>query len=223
MGETKRQKRQRANNMIQFTVLGKPQPAGSKRAFPYHKKVGGDLGVRVADANPEAKTWKMMVAAAAREAYDGPLLTGPLQVTMLFTQRRPKCHYGTGRNANILKPSAPLLPIVKPDVLKLARPVEDAMNGFPWRDDSQTTDLILRKRYGEHPGAGIVIENKVSDEALLEGWIVVNQNGSAVRHMDGGITVYPTRSIADTHATKFMWQKPMRITMTEKYDNGKDI
>ena len=40
-----------------------------------------------------------LVAAAAREAYDGPLLTGAIEVTATFDRVRRKGDYGTGRNA----------------------------------------------------------------------------------------------------------------------------
>jgi hypothetical protein len=61
---------------VAFTVLGRPQPAGSKRAFAVRR--GGALTgrVAVADANPRAKSWQGEVRAAAVDAFGhdaGPL------------------------------------------------------------------------------------------------------------------------------------------------------
>lgn len=138
---------------LSFTVYGKPQPAGSKRAFAI-KRDGKPTGqIAVADANPKAKSWQREVKDAAREALDevgpdGLLSVGPLDVSMTFYLARPKGHYGTGRNAALLKPSAPPFPAVKPDSLKLARGTEDALTGIVWRDDAQVVDLRVQKLYG---------------------------------------------------------------------------
>jgi Holliday junction resolvase RusA-like endonuclease len=131
---------------ILITVVGKAQPAGSKRAVP----AGGKPGARpfVVDANPKAKAWKDQVGLQAAMQYVGPLLEGALAVEMIFYEPRPKAHFGTGRNSGIVKDSAPAYPAKKPDLLKLARAVEDGLTGVVWRDDSQTVDLGLGKRYG---------------------------------------------------------------------------
>jgi crossover junction endodeoxyribonuclease RusA len=131
---------------IAFTVLGKAEPAGSKRAFR-HSKTGR---VMVTDANANAKPWQAVVAAAGHEAMDGrPLFDGPLKVSFDFFQPRPKGHYGTGRNRNVLRASAPAFPTARPDLLKLARAVEDALTGVCWRDDSLIVSEALMKEYGE--------------------------------------------------------------------------
>lgn len=139
---------------LSFTVYGKPQPAGSKRAFAV-KRDGKPTGqIAVADANPKAKGWQQEVAAVAiemRVGLDGEgyePLAGPIACEMTFYVARPKGHYGTGRNAARLKDSAPPFPIVKPDSLKLARGTEDALTGIVYRDDAQVVRLVVEKRYG---------------------------------------------------------------------------
>lgn len=141
--------------MISFTVVGEAQPAGSKRAFVVNGRAV------VSDANAKSRPWKQEVAQVAHEAYvkwaesqvsmpgDIALLGCPLEVQFVFFQPRPKGHYGTGRNAGILKPLAPRFPATRPDVLKLARGVEDALTGVVWRDDSQIVCEHLFKCYGE--------------------------------------------------------------------------
>ena len=134
---------------IEFTVYGRVQPGGSKVA----NKFGG-----VRDANKKLPEWKGAVGFAAIREHKGELLSDHLRVTMTFFRMRPKGHFRTGRRAGELKESAPHFPGTKPDVLKLARGTEDALTGILWRDDAQTVDLILAKRYGEPERAEIVVE-----------------------------------------------------------------
>lgn len=136
--------------MIEFTVYGTPQPAGSK--------VGGlrkDGRVFVRDAAKKSRPWKEDVARAAAlamarvmsadEVRKEPLFDGALAVEMIFYTPRPKGHYGKRG----LRPSAPERPTTRPDVLKLARAVEDACTGVVWRDDAQIVAETLAKVYGE--------------------------------------------------------------------------
>ncbi len=151
---------------LHFSVLGKPEPAGSKRIVPIMGKGRVPTGrYRVVDDNPAGEGWRKLVAVAGREArgsapngtFLGPI-EGPVKVWMSFYLARPKGHFGTGRNAALLKPSAPPLPIVRPDSLKLARGTEDALTGIIWRDDAQVVDLVIHKRYADpHIGCHISV------------------------------------------------------------------
>lgn len=144
--------------MIRFTVYGKAQPAGSKRGFSR----GGRTVV--VDANKNAKPWKQEVTGAALGAMTVPAnsdtigyhikpLEGPLIVTFAFYVARPKGHYGTKG----LRPSAPDYPTTRPDLLKLARAVEDAMTGVVYRDDSQIVREELEKHYGEPARVEVIV------------------------------------------------------------------
>lgn len=128
---------------IAFTVLGRPAPAGSKRAFP-NPRTGG---VIVADDSKRSRPWKSQVAWEASEAADG-LLQGPLALDVVFVLARPKSHWRTGANSHLLRASAPVFPTVKPDATKLLRAVEDACTGIIWTDDAQVVDQRARKVYG---------------------------------------------------------------------------
>lgn len=132
--------------MIEFTVLGKPQPAGSKRAFQ-NKHTGR---IVVVDDAKGSRPWKQEVAGAAAERMNGSgeLLDGPLEVRLIFHVARPKGHYGTGKNAGKVKGSAPEFPAVKPDVDKLSRAVLDALSGVVYRDDAQIFRKAVAKLYG---------------------------------------------------------------------------
>ncbi len=139
---------------ISFSVFGEPKPQGSKRVVPIYSKAGpvirdGRVLTRCVNDNPKLGEWRQEIAHAARMAYSGPLLCGPLQVAMTFVRPRPSSHFGSGRNAATLKPSSPDWPIARPDVLKLARAVEDSLSGVIYRDDSQIVDERLTKIFGD--------------------------------------------------------------------------
>lgn len=163
---------------IVIEVIGKAEPAGSKTAGAIYRKDAAGNRVPVMkdgrvltttrDDNKKAAPWKAEVKAAALETYGGPLLDGPLVVEIVVWRDRPKGHFGSGRNASLLKDSAPLYPTTKPDALKLARGIEDALTGVVWKDDALTVDLIVRKRYcayGERPRTVIVVRE--ADEATV--------------------------------------------------------
>lgn len=129
---------------IQFTVLGRPQQRGSKIAAPIPKRGGGWVQtpdgrpvVAARDMNPKSKDWMHSVRAAAHEAYDGPLLHGPISLSVGFFFRRPKSHYRTGKFSGQLKDSAPEIHAQSPDLAKLVRCLEDALTGVVWHDDRQ--------------------------------------------------------------------------------------
>ncbi len=151
--------------MINFTVYGHPQTAGSKRAFIVRTKTGKQRAI-VTDDNAKGKDWKGDVKQAAAAFVQGgqALLQGPLRLSLVFWLPRPTGHYGSGKNAAVLKPSSPPKPKSKPDVLKLARCVEDALTGVLWVDDAQITSEQLAKRYcefGQQPGCQVIVTEDV--------------------------------------------------------------
>jgi Holliday junction resolvase RusA-like endonuclease len=80
------------------------------------------------------------------------MLEGPLRVRFDFVFPRPKGHFGSGKNATVLKRNAPQYPVVKPDATKVIRSTEDALKGILWRDDSQIVTQAATKRYGTQAG-----------------------------------------------------------------------
>lgn len=138
---------------ITFFVAGIAKPAGSKRGFfiPSIKRVV------ITDACKGSKDWKTDVKHEAQENYQGPLLECPIRLTLTFFVVRPKSHYRTGKNSKMLRDGANVYPTSKPDVLKLARGVEDALTSIIWKDDSQIVSEHLFKRYSETPGVMIEI------------------------------------------------------------------
>jgi Holliday junction resolvase RusA-like endonuclease len=148
------------NPTISFFVQGLPKPAGSKRAFVL--KRGGVYTGRaiVTDDCKKSRDWKTDVSITAKMHYgNAPLLDGPLELTLTFYMPRPKGHFGSGRNAATLKASSQRYPQGKPDVLKLARAVEDALTGVCWIDDALICHEVLRKEYEHTRGiAGVQVQ-----------------------------------------------------------------
>jgi Holliday junction resolvase RusA-like endonuclease len=86
----------------------------------------------------------------------------PLSLAAEFVVKRPKAHYGTGRNANVLKDRyVRVRPAGRPDLNNLIKLFEDALTSVAWSDDDQIVmyDACL-KRYalaGEDPRSTIRI------------------------------------------------------------------
>lgn len=135
---------------LRFFVPGVPAPGGSKKFVGLAKSTGRAILIDAAGA--KNKNWRSSVAQVAAGAMSGkPQLTAALAVSFTFFMPRPKAHLRTN---GAVKPKAPRVPVTKPDVIKLARSTEDAMTSIVYRDDSQTVDLVVRKRYADDGPAG---------------------------------------------------------------------
>jgi len=133
--------------MIEFFVPGSPVAAGSKRAFPI-AGTDGRTHVSVTDASgPKGKEWRAAIRLAASQALGrrGPL-AGALRVSLWFYVKRPRSHVTKHGD---LRRSAPHHPTTRPDVLKLARAVEDACTSVLWTDDAQIVDELIHKLYAD--------------------------------------------------------------------------
>lgn len=146
---------------LAFFVPGMPATAGSKTPFIYKDKKTGKSRVSIAPANKRQKPWMGVVRLAAQRSYKKPPATGPIVLTIIFHFTRPKSHFGTGKNINKLKPSAPAEHIKKPDLTKLTRAIEDALSGVVWKDDSQVVKQNTYKKYSKFNGALIKIDFEV--------------------------------------------------------------
>ena len=144
--------------MITFVVLGTPRPQGSLKLFK------AKSGKTIAQHSSTTLEWRGLVTAQVRaQMRSSEMLTGPLSVSMIFDMARPKGHYGTGKNADKLKDSAPnLYHAQMPDLDKLARSVNDSLtDAGVWEDDGQVAVMNVAKRWctnGDVPGVEIVIE-----------------------------------------------------------------
>lgn len=133
-----------------LSVPGIPQPQGSKRAF----------GRFVVETNKKLKPWRTAVTALAQEAMTGKqCFAGPVRMTVHFEFPRPKGHFGSGKNSNNLKASAPAYVAVKPDLDKLLRALGDGLcQGGVFRDDSLICAVSATKSYGGMPRTVVTVE-----------------------------------------------------------------
>ncbi len=139
---------------LQFFVKGQPATQGSKKAF-YNAKLDRAFVVEDCKRN---RPWRSDVRAEAEKAISEQnwrLWSGPVFIHLTFCLPRPKYHFNSKGE---LKPLAPKFHTKKPDTVKLARAVEDALKGVVWGDDSQVCQEFIEKIYGDQPGVRVEIQ-----------------------------------------------------------------
>jgi Holliday junction resolvase len=146
------------SNELAINVTGIPAPQGSKKGFPI-RRANGTLGVAMTESAGESvKNWRQDVRTAAMAAATEATWVAPAGaavVSIHFYLPRPKGHYGTGRNAGILKTSAPTHPTVKPDGDKLERATLDALTSAGVvTDDARIISSAWWKSYADARPAG---------------------------------------------------------------------
>lgn len=134
----------RLATLIDVHVPGKPRPQGSMTLW--RAPDGSDR----AKYAPEVVAHRNLVVGALRNAWAGRgRMDGAASVMLTFTFARPKSHYGTGRNAAKVLPSAPDQHTQHPDLDKLTRLVFDALTvAQVWADDAQGHVLVASKEWG---------------------------------------------------------------------------
>ena len=137
---------------LSFQVVGQAKTAGSKDPH-LHTDADGTVKLWVSDNSGDAgKAWRNTIGYAANAAMRGrERFEGPLYVEFTIVRKRGPGHFGQGRNAGKLLPSAPRYPATKPDAVKLARALEDALTGIVWGDDSRNCTVHVEKVFAE-PG-----------------------------------------------------------------------
>lgn len=127
-------------NPVTFTVYGRPQQKGSKRRY----------GKQIVDTNRNAPLWQLTVREIARTRWVGPPIDGACTVSLEFYFARPRYHYGTGRNAELIKTAYLDAPMTcAPDIDKLVRTTLDGLTGITFVDDSRVARLFAGKGYGD--------------------------------------------------------------------------
>lgn len=123
-----------------FYIAG--EPIAKKR--PRFVRVGKGVRTYSLQSTEEGRVlWEII-----RQYGEGKApLKGALRVDFDFIFSRPKSHYGTGRNANKLKASAPTFHVKKPDCDNLIKFYLDAMNEYIYKDDAQAVCGFSEKRY----------------------------------------------------------------------------
>ena len=139
---------------ISAYIPGTPRPQPRVKAYSR----GGHAGVYTPDT---ADAWKQEIALAMRE-YAGVAIAGPIWLTMSFYIPRPKSHYGTGKNARVLKPQSPKFHTNRGDVDNFCKGAMDCLTTCKvWKDDAQVVSLKAEKFWADDaPGMALMIMTK---------------------------------------------------------------
>lgn len=128
------------------TFGGRAVPKGSLKCV-------GARGTRrhvLVEDNPATDEWRAVVAAIVGQHLPHAHPGEAVGVEVTFTLTRPASHYGQGRNAQRVLPSAPAHPTPRGtgDIDKLVRLILDALqDAGVVRDDSQVVEIVARKTY----------------------------------------------------------------------------
>ena len=98
--------------LLTCIIPGTPQQQGSKRSL--------GAGRPFIEANRNLAPWRADAIAYLQAEWRGRgPITEPVSLDVAFDFARPASHYGTGRNAGVLKDSAPGCKATAPDLDKL--------------------------------------------------------------------------------------------------------
>ena len=126
-------------------------PIAKKR--PRFARRGKFVKTYNAQETEEGKALQIIMAQTPPDPVDLPVA-----VKFIFFMKRPKGHYGTGRNAGSLKANAPTIHIKKNDLDNMVKFYSDILNGFAWKDDCQIFKIDALKIYDKKPRTEIYIE-----------------------------------------------------------------
>lgn len=126
---------------VEIIIPGAPIP--KKRHRSYHG-MGGRIGSYSPQTAVERKI-KIFIKAHVKD-----ITMEAVNVTFDFFVSRPKSHYGTGKNTQIIKATSPQYPTSKPDIDNYIKFYLDCMNGIIFKDDSQVIGCYAHKKYAEN-------------------------------------------------------------------------
>lgn len=175
---------------LEMFVPGKAVPQGSK----IRNRWGG-----VRDqAEPRLTPWREQVRAAAEKHFEGPVILGPVRLSLTFFREAPSSRF-TARgllSTDGAKLRKRLAPAMAPDLGKVARAVQDALTGTVYKDDSLVVWEENRKVWGRRDGVAIVVdelEYPADAARLMRGYVdpdlfppTVEENRRWMEAADGG-------------------------------------
>ena len=141
--------------MIEFMIPGEPK---SQKRHRTSFKNG-----RMWNYDPSKQDKAYFSKFAQNYAPKTPL-ESPISIEVVCAFSRPKSHFGTGRNAGILKISAAINFVKKPDIDNCLKFVMDALqiNKIWFADDCAINKVQIDKIYADEiaPGTYIKIKNE---------------------------------------------------------------
>lgn len=137
---------------ICFTIPGKPQGKARARTF-YNPKTKG-----MSSVTPEKTVlYENLVATCyMQQAGDESFADDDCLRVRIQAYFEPAKSISKVKRKGMLE--GVILPSKKPDIDNIVKAVLDALNGVAYRDDTQVTELHVRKQYGEKPRVEVCIE-----------------------------------------------------------------
>lgn len=134
-------------SILRFTVNGEPIPQGSMRAF---MPPNGKFPILTSD-NARLKPWRKLLTQCAGLAMRKAdfIQCGkriPIRITADFYFEKPKSQKGM------------IDKVTRPDLDKCCRSLMDSMTGVVYEDDSQVTEIIVRKLFGSPARVEVQVE-----------------------------------------------------------------
>jgi Holliday junction resolvase RusA-like endonuclease len=132
--------------VIRFFVQGVPKSMQVGKSISFQRK-GSDT--RQHFQKRENSDWALLVGQIGREHAPAMPLEGALVFVATFYVPMP--------SSIPRKHRLTAMPIKRPDIDNLVHKLFDNFNGVFWLDDSQITDLLVRKRYPFEGPTGVEI------------------------------------------------------------------
>jgi Holliday junction resolvase RusA-like endonuclease len=101
------------------------------------------------------------------ENFPTEKMTKPIKCILHFYCKRPKTHYKTGKNAHILKDTAPKYNTNNKDLDNMVKFVLDALNDKLYLDDSLIFEITCSKLYSES-GDGYIYAKFMEVDELIK-------------------------------------------------------
>ena len=136
---------------MNFFIAGTPKPQGRPRAV--------SMGKFTRVYSPITEWRETVVYHCAKQVEMGHKFEGKaLIVTLIYFFNRPKNHYRTGKNFNLLKADAPEHHTNKPDLDNLDKAVLDAMQTAELIDDDSKIISLMSQKFWSMTHQGVNIE-----------------------------------------------------------------
>jgi Holliday junction resolvase RusA-like endonuclease len=133
---------------IKLIVLGEPHAQMRHKTFR--------KGTFTGAYDPSADIKKDFLMTVQNNAPKEPI-TDPIMLTVVFYFGRPKNHYRTGKNSEMLRDDCPEWHTSRKDIDNLQKLIFDALNGIFWKDDAQICWVEAQKKYSERPRTEITL------------------------------------------------------------------
>lgn len=141
--------------MLDLEISGEPQGKGRLRHRVVRSKAN-PMGYASGYTPANTVKYQDMIATAARLAYRGSPIDGPVSLHVIAFMKIPQSFSRTKRAAAM---RGDLRPVKKPDWDNFGKVASDALNKIVFQDDAQVADASVRKFYSDNPRMRIIVQS----------------------------------------------------------------